>query len=90
MRRTFTLATAAIANIIVRVDDDYDLFINGVLIGGNHDGGAGGDRYTDVPLLAGLNVLAITVSVRGDANASTSKSFRHQSRGRTTTWPTPS
>jgi hypothetical protein len=33
VRKTFTLDAAATANVIVAVDDDYDLFINGVFIG---------------------------------------------------------
>jgi hypothetical protein len=59
VRKTFTLDAAATANIIACADDDYDLFINGVFIGGNHDGFAGCDLYTNVPLQAGLNVLAM-------------------------------
>ena len=62
MRKTFTLDAAATANVIVVVDDDYDLFINGVLIGDNHDGVAGSDLYTNIPLQAGLNVLAMMAS----------------------------
>jgi hypothetical protein len=62
VRKTFTLDAAATANVIVVVDDDYDLFINGMFIGGNHDGVAGGDLYTNVPLQAGLNVLAMMAS----------------------------
>jgi hypothetical protein len=50
VRKTFTLGAAATAHIIAGADDDYDLFINGVFIGGNHDGNAGTDRYTDIPL----------------------------------------
>jgi hypothetical protein len=66
VRKTFTLNAAATANVIVMVDDDYDLFINGESIGGNHDGVAGGDLYTNVPLRAGLNVLAMrAVDVAG-------------------------
>jgi hypothetical protein len=66
VRKTFALDAVATVYIIVGVDDDYDLYINGVFIGGNHDGGAGGDRYTYVPLQAGLNVLAImAVDVAG-------------------------
>ena len=59
VRKTFTLDAAVAATIIAGADDDYDLFINGEFIGGNHDGVAGADRYTDVPLRAGLNVLAM-------------------------------
>jgi hypothetical protein len=59
VRKTFSLNAAATANIIACADDDYDLFINGVFIGGNHDGFAGCDLYTNVPLPAGLNVLAM-------------------------------
>jgi hypothetical protein len=59
VRKTFTLEAAATALVVVGVDDDYDLFINGAFIGGNHDGFAGTDRYTDVPLQEGLNVIAI-------------------------------
>jgi hypothetical protein len=59
VRRTFTLQAAATANVIAGADDDYDLFINGVFIGGNHDGVAGGDLYTNVSLRAGVNVLAM-------------------------------
>jgi hypothetical protein len=62
VRKTFTLDAAATANVIVGADDDYDLFINGEFIGGNHDGVAGTDRYTNVPLQAGLNVLAVMAS----------------------------
>jgi hypothetical protein len=59
VRKTFTLDAATTANIIAGADDDYDLFINGVFIGGNHDGFAGNDLYTNVPLQAGENVLAM-------------------------------
>jgi hypothetical protein len=66
VRKTFTLDAAATANIIAGADDDYDLFINSVFIGGNHDGFAGTDRYTDIPLQAGLNVLAMrAIDVQG-------------------------
>ncbi len=70
VRKTFTLDAAATASIIACADDDYDLFINGVFIGGNHDGFAGCDLYTNVPLRAGLNVLAMrAVDVVGGCQA---------------------
>jgi hypothetical protein len=59
VRKTFTLDAAATANIIAGADDDYDLFLNGVFIGGNHDGATNLDLYTNVPLQAGLNALAM-------------------------------
>jgi hypothetical protein len=59
IRKTFMMDTPANATIVVGVDDDYDLFINGELIGGNHDGIASTDRFIDVPLQAGLNLIAI-------------------------------
>jgi hypothetical protein len=59
VRKTFTLDAAATANIIAGADDDYDLFINGVFIGGNHDGATNLNLYTNVPLQAGLNALAM-------------------------------
>ena len=59
VRKTFTLEAAATAHVMAGADDDYDLFINGEFIGGNHDGFANEDRYTNVLLRAGLNVLAM-------------------------------
>jgi hypothetical protein len=59
VRKLFSVEAAATVNIIAGADGDYDLFINGGFIGGNHDGAAGSDLYTNVPLQEGLNVLAM-------------------------------
>ncbi len=70
VRKSFTVAADAKADIWAEADDDYDLYVNGELVGGNHDGWSGGDFYTGVQLQAGTNVLAMTVTdVAGDCQS---------------------
>jgi hypothetical protein len=59
VRKGFTLDPGARVDILAGADDDYDLYINGVLVGSNHDGWAGSDFYTNIQLQAGENVLAM-------------------------------
>jgi hypothetical protein len=59
VRKTFTLASPAIVRIIAGADDDYDLFVNGALIGDNHDFFPSDDLYLGIALPAGANVVAM-------------------------------
>jgi len=63
-RKTFTVQTPVSATIQTIVDDDFDLYVNGVLVRSDWDGWEDGIHQDDISSLiqAGVNVIAFKAS----------------------------